>query len=78
MQMYNDDKYPIHQTFKYPKVGEKMLESFGLGIRMARGKAVKADIGDMIEMYIPRMKWTQDASNLCVFKMNRHRTNLNL
>ncbi len=78
MQLYNDDMYPIHQTFKYPKVGEKNAEVSAWVFEMARGKAVKADIGDMTEMYIPRMKWTQDASKLCVFKMNRHQNNLNL
>lgn len=45
---------------------------------MSQNMAVKLDIGDMTEMYIPRMKWTQDANKLCVFKMNRHQNLLQL
>lgn len=78
MQLYNGDMYPENVTFKYPKVGEKNSDVTAWVYELSRGKAVKVDIGDMTEMYIPRMKWTQDKNKLCVFKMNRHQNNLKL
>jgi dipeptidyl-peptidase-4 len=44
MQLYNDDMYPIHQTFKYPKVGEKNADVTAWVFEMARGKAVPKPI----------------------------------
>ncbi len=78
MQIYKDERYPIQETFKYPKVGEKNADVTAWIYEMSRGKAVKADIGDMTEMYIPRMKWTTDDNKLCIFKLNRHQNNLKL
>lgn len=78
MQLYNDGMYPTDQTFKYPKVGEKNAEVSALIYDIIQGKSAKADLGDMADMYIPRVKWTTDANQLCVFKMNRHQNHLQL
>lgn len=78
MQLYNGDMYPENETFKYPKVGEKNSDVSVWVYEFARGKAVKADIGDLTEMYVPRLKWTQDASQLCIYKLNRHQNELKL
>lgn len=78
MQLYNDGMYPTDQTFKYPKVGEKNAEVSALIYDIMQGKSAKADLGDMNDMYIPRVKWITDANQLCVFKMNRHQNHLQL
>ncbi len=78
MQLYEDGMYPIDQTFKYPKVGEKNAEVTAMIYDITQGRSTKADLGDMNEMYIPRVKWTKDANQLCVFKMNRHQNHLQL
>ncbi len=78
MQLYNDGMYPTDQTFKYPKVGEKNAEVSALIYDIMQGKSAKADLGDMNDMYIPRVKWTTDANQLCVFKMNRYQNHLQL
>lgn len=78
MQLYKDDIYPVHKTFKYPKVGEKNAEVTAWIYDLSRGKAQKVDIGDLKDIYIPRMKWTEDPNKLCVFKMNRHQNELKL
>lgn len=78
MQLYNDGMYPTDQTFKYPKVGEKNAEVSALIYDIMQGKSAKADLGDMADMYIPRVKWTTDANQLCVFKMNRNQNHLQL
>ena len=94
MTNYNDDMYPEYVTFKYPKVGEKNakvsihiydlntskttnadLTSIQMSKEEMRTKPVlKADS----EFYVPRIKWTQDNRQLCIFKMNRHQNKLEL
>lgn len=78
MQLFDDGMYPINETFKYPKVGEKNAIVSAWIYEVSKGKAVKIDIGDLTDMYIPRVKWISDANKLCIFKMNRHQNNLKL
>ena len=79
MQMYNDEMYPENVVFKYPKVGEDNAKVsahiYHIG---AKEKTVKVDLGNLDDMYIPRLKWTTDENELCAFKMNRHQNHLEL
>lgn len=76
MQLYNDDMYPILETFKYPKVGEKNSIVTPNIYHISTKETQKADL-EKYE-YIPRMKWTQDPNVLCIYKMNRHQNELSL
>lgn len=78
MTRYNDEMYPIYETFKYPKVGETNASVSVHVYYIDKGKTEKIDIGDLDDMYIPRIKWTQDKNKLCIFKMNRHQNKLTL
>lgn len=78
MMLYNDEQYPIYETWKYPKVGEKNAKVSAHVYHIDSKKTDKADIGDETDIYIPRIKWTNDANKLIVFKMNRHQSNLKL
>ena len=78
MQLYKDEIYPINETFKYPKVGEKNAEVSTLIYEISQGRSSKVEIGDLKGMYIPRVKWTEDPNKLCVFKLNRHQNELQL
>lgn len=78
MQLYSDDMYPTNETFKYPKVGENNSKVTAWVYEISRGKPKKIDVGDLTEMYIPRVKWTQDDNKLCIFKLNRHQNDLKL
>lgn len=78
MQMYHGDMYPENETFKYPKVGENNSEVSVWVFEFVRGKPVKVDIGDLKEMYVPRLKWTEDPNKLCIYKLNRHQNDLKL
>jgi len=79
MQMYNDEMYPENVVFKYPKVGEDNAKVsahiYHIG---AKEKTIEADLGNLDDMYIPRLKWTTDENELCAFKMNRHQNHLEL
>ncbi|MBT3544828.1 MAG: S9 family peptidase [Saprospiraceae bacterium] len=79
MQMYNDEMYPENVVFKYPKVGEDNAKVsahiYHIG---AKEKTIEVDLGNLDDMYIPRLKWTTDENELCAFKMNRHQNHLEL
>lgn len=78
MQLYQDEVYPIDQTFKYPKVGEKNAVVTAMFYDLTQGKTTKLDIGDLTDRYIPRIVWTHDPNKVCVFKLNRHQNDLTL
>ena len=78
MTYYDGELYPRYETFKYPKVGEKNAELSIHIYDLESEKIIDAEIGDLDDMYIPRVKWTKDPSKLCVFKMNRHQNHLQL
>jgi dipeptidyl-peptidase-4 len=63
--------------YKYPKAGEANSKVEIHLYHVATAKDVKAqyDTGDV---YIPRIKWTQQDDKLVVYWMNRHQDNLKL
>ena len=65
------DLYPSIERFKYPKAGEKnsviSIHTFNLSSK----KTIEMEIGAEKDQYIPRIKWTTDASKLCIQRMNR-------
>ena len=70
--------YPRYETFKYPKVGQENSKVSVHMYNLKSEKIIDAEIGNLDDMYIPRVKWTQDPNTLCVFKMNRHQNHLQL
>jgi len=76
MQLYHNNAYPDDETFKYPKVGEKNSMMSVLTYDIKKGTVKKCNIGDHTEMYIPRIKWTQNKDQLAIFKMNRWQNHL--
>ena len=78
MTLYNDDSYPIYETFKYPKVGEKNAVSSAHIFDLATRTTLKVQTGEEAEMYFPRIVWTNNPNQLVVFKMNRHQNHLQL
>jgi dipeptidyl-peptidase-4 len=77
MQIYKDEAYPIEQTFKYPKVGEKNSVVTVWVYNLATGKLQQVDTESGSDIYVPRIQWTKN-NQLCVFKMNRHQNDLQL
>ena len=79
MTMYQGQKpakeenalYPSPYTFKYPKAGETN-STVSIHVYEIRSKTtVEANIGDETDIYIPRLKWTADANELAIFRLNR-------
>ncbi|MBK7869840.1 MAG: S9 family peptidase [Saprospiraceae bacterium] len=78
MDLYHNDLYPEYKTFKYPKVGEKNSIVTIHIYDINSGKIIKADTGNDTDIYIPRIRWTSNPNQLCVFRLNRHQNKLEL
>lgn len=78
MDVYNQGLYPVQQTFKYPKAGEKnaivSLHIYDVNSE----KSTKINLDKYNDFYIPRIKWTNDANELSAQIINRHQNNLDL
>lgn len=78
MDIYGNSLYPTQQVFKYPKAGEKNA-TVSLNIYdVTTSKTQKIDLDKYSDFYIPRIKWTNDASTLSAQILNRHQNNLDL
>lgn len=77
MMTYKGALYPENYSFKYPKVGEANSKVDIYIYDLASKKTVQANITKQYE-YIPRIKWTNDGSALCIFTMNRLQNDLEL
>lgn len=75
---YYGDLYPEQYKYKYPKAGEDNsvigIYLYDLGLK----KITPVDIGKETDIYIPRIKWTEDANTLALYRMNRHQNKLEL
>lgn len=77
MTMY-DKLYPTPYLYKYPKAGEPNSEVSIQFYSVKNGSIVKADLGPEKDQYIPRIKWTKNNQNLCIYRLNRHQNKLEL
>jgi len=75
---YYTSLYPTNYTYKYPKVGQKNSTVSILIYHLDSKKFTTVDVGSDTDQYIPRIKWTQDPNQLCVFRMNRFQNRLEL
>ena len=78
MQVYGDGLYPSYYNFKYPKAGQKnstvSVKAYSVQTRDTKHLDVPMD-GDG---YIPRITFTQNASQLAVMTLNRHQNIFNM
>jgi dipeptidyl-peptidase 4 len=72
-----DSSYNKQYSYKYPKAGEENSKVEIHIYDVAGNKEVKAQY-DQGDIYIPRIKWTQDDNTLVVYWMNRHQDDLKL
>jgi dipeptidyl-peptidase-4 len=74
----NGSLYPQDYRYKYPKAGE---DNSGLEIwiyDVASKQKIKADIGTEKDIYIPRVKWTNNPALLSIRRMNRLQNTLEI
>jgi dipeptidyl-peptidase-4 len=70
--------YPEQYTYKYPKAGERNSVVQIKIYDIAKKTTTNANIGKETDQYIPRIKWTDNAGKLCVYRMNRLQNKLEL
>jgi len=78
MDFYNNESYPEKVTYKYPKVGEPVSSVSAWIYHFDSKKVVRADLGDLHDRYIPRIKWSNAPERLICYKLNRHQDHLQL
>lgn len=76
MDLFNQNLYPTHEKFKYPKAGEENSKVSIHILNVNTKKSFQVNENDF--EYTPRIYWTKDSKNLCVFKLNRHQNHLKL
>ncbi len=70
--------YPGEETFKYPKAGEKNSTVSAMVYDIRSKTTMPVDVGEETDIYIPRIKWTHDANNVVVMRLNRHQNTLDV
>ena len=70
--------YPHNETFKYPKAGEaNSIVTVHVFDPKTKTTAL-ADIGEETDQYIPRLRWTPDANDLQIMRLNRRQNKLDV
>ncbi len=77
MMMWGD-LYPTTHDYKYPKAGEANSKIQILVYDQETKKTVQMDIGQDTDIYVPRIKWTQNPSVLAIYRMNRLQNKLEI
>ena len=71
MNMFNKQLYPSVYSFKYPKAGEQNSIVSIHAFNLKNGESNEMNIGKETDIYVPRIKWTNDSDNVIVFRLNR-------
>ncbi|MBE0651453.1 MAG: S9 family peptidase [Bacteroidales bacterium] len=70
--------YPREYTYKYPVPGEKNSIVQIMVYDLKTGKTTTMDVGNNIDQYIPRIKWTTNPNVLAIERLNRHQNHLQI
>lgn len=70
--------YPGVEIFKYPKAGEANSIVSVHTYNVATAEKQTMDIGTETDIYIPRIRFTQDPAQLAIFRLNRLQNKLEI
>lgn len=70
--------YPEVISFKYPKAGEKNSNVTVWSYELRSRVSIEVNLGENKDIYIPRLNWTPDASDLVVMRLNRRQNELDI
>ncbi|HAH22518.1 MAG TPA: S9 family peptidase [Prolixibacteraceae bacterium] len=77
-ELKDNQLYPGVYSYKYPKAGENNSVVSVLIYDLKSKSSVTAEVGNDLDQYIPRIKWTADASDLAIMKVNRLQNKLDI
>jgi dipeptidyl-peptidase 4 len=66
-----DGLYPKDIRYKYPKAGEDNSKVSIYLFDVTTEKSTKVDIGNEVDIYVPRIKWNTVDGKLYIYKLNR-------
>jgi dipeptidyl-peptidase-4 len=76
-----DSLYPTPYQYKYPKAGEPnstvSIHIYDLATKTTKSADLTGDDGT-VDVYVPRIKWTTNPDQLCVYRLNRRQDKLTL
>lgn len=70
--------YPTQKEEKYPKAGEANSKVSVWSYEIKSKTKAEVDLGQDTDIYIPRIKWTADASDLAVMRLNRRQNQVDV
>jgi dipeptidyl-peptidase-4 len=80
LTMYKNNTYPVEEKYKYPKAGEDnsivTVDVYGLENRDVIYSYSPSE--NPQAYYLPRVKWTNEPTVLCIEKLNRLQNHLDL
>jgi len=72
------DLYPEQFRYKYPKPGESNSVISLFIYKLENDRTMDIFLGKEKDIYIPRIKWTEDPNILSFYRMNRHQNKLEM
>ena len=70
--------YPTKKSIKYPKAGEANSKVSVYSYEIRSKTKVEVDLGQDTDIYVPRLKWTADANDLAVMRLNRRQNQIDV
>ena len=72
------EDYPGEYAYKYPKAGEKNSKVSVYVYDVSDRTTTKMDTGEEDDIYLPRIRWTQDPKKLAIIRLNRHQNKMEI
>jgi len=73
-----NELYPSNYVYKYPKAGEKNSKVSVYVYDVSDRTTTKMDTGEEDDIYLPRIRWTQDPKKLAIICLNRHKIEVHI
>ncbi|MDC1106155.1 S9 family peptidase [Prolixibacteraceae bacterium] len=70
--------YPGEYTYKYPKAGEENSHVSVHVYDIKKRNTIRVKVGEELDQYIPRIRWTYSGSDLGVIRLNRRQDKMEL
>ena len=73
-----NELYPSNYVYKYPKAGEDNSIVSVYVYDIQDKTTIKMDIGEETDIYIPRIRWTQNPKQLAIIRLNRQQNRMDI
>lgn len=74
----DNELYPSDYVYKYPKAGEKNSRVSVHVYDVDDRTTLTMNTGEEEDIYLPRIRWTQDPKKLAIIRLNRHQNKMEI